>query len=574
MKCQLVNTNIKTNYGENLLKERGIEDIELFLNPTEECRQKGGLDYLQDGAALLNKVIKNNDSSILIVVDSDDDGFTSAAIMYQYIKRLNPNVLLQYCLHSGKQHGLEDHIDWLEQAPHYYDLVICPDSSSNDRIYHDRLGSAGTQVLVLDHHIMEEAKSDHAVIINNQISDKYKNKDLTGAGVVYQFCKYFDEFYGYDCAEEFIDLAALGIIGDMGSMLSLENRYFVYNGLQNINNFFFKALIDKQSYSMGGKVTPFSVAFYIVPLINAMIRVGSQEEKERLFDAFIDGERLIPSNKRGAKGTFEKNAIESARECTNAKAKQNRIKDAAVDRLIMKIHKHDLLNNRVLLVRLDDDDDFPAELNGLVAMTLAANFKKPTIVARLNEQGYVRGSARGLNESKLEDFRQFLIDSSMFEYAQGHANAFGCSILNDDLSQFHTYANEALKDIDFGENVYNVNFERYANDSDVQDLIMDIAKYENIWGTGNDEPLIYVKGINITKDDIQVIGSSKDTVKFLVNGVVYIQFHAKQLIEDLNKYPEMSLEVVGRANINKWGGYTTPQIFIKNYEIKRSDLAF
>lgn len=207
-------------------------------------------------------------------------------------------------------------------------------------------------------------------------------------------------------------------------------------------------------------------------------------------------------------------------------------------------------------------------------MTLAANFKKPTIVARLNEQGYVRGSARGLNESKLEDFRQFLIDSNMFEYAQGHANAFGCSILNDDLSQFHIYANEALKDIDFGENVYNVNFERYANDSDIQDLIMDIAKYENIWGTGNDEPLIYIKGINITKDDIQIIGSSKDTVKFLVNGVVYIQFHAKQLIEDLNKYPEMSLEVVGRANINEWGGYTTPQIFIKNYEIKRSDLAF
>ena len=105
----------------------------------------------------------------------------------------------------------------------------------------------------------------------------------------------------------------------------------------------------------------------------------------------------------------------------------------------------------------------------------------------------------------------------MFAYAQRHANAFGCSILNDDLSQFHNYANEALKDIDFGENVYNVNFERYANDSDIQDLIMDIAKYENIWGTGNDEPLIYIKGINITKDDIQIIGSSKDTVKLWVD---------------------------------------------------------
>ena len=78
---------------------------------------------------------------------------------------------------------------------------------------------------------------------------------------------------------------------------------------------------------MGGDVTPISVAFYIVPLMNAMIRMGTMDEKERLFLALIDGHRQVPCNKRGAKGTTEEVAIESLRECTNAKAKQGRITD-------------------------------------------------------------------------------------------------------------------------------------------------------------------------------------------------------------------------------------------------------
>ena len=90
----------------------------------------------------------------------------------------------------------------------------------------------------------------------------------------------------------------------------------------------------------------------------------------------------------------------------------------AVERLEAKIFKHDLLENKVLFVRLEDTERFPSELNGLIAMQLAAKYKKPTIVARLNEQGFDRGSARGMNQSELRDFREFLLGSGMFEYAQ------------------------------------------------------------------------------------------------------------------------------------------------------------
>ena len=358
-------------------------------------------------------------------------------------------------------------------------------------------------------------------------------------------------------------------------MLSLENRYIVHTGLNNINNYFFRALCEKQSFSMGGKVNPISVAFYITPLINAMIRAGAEDEKQRCFQAFIDGHALVESHKRGGKGTFEEVAIESARECTNARAKQNRILDKAVEELEIKIAKHDLLENKILFVRLEEDDQFPPELNGLVAMKLSAKYKKPTIVARLNSEGEIKGSSRGLNESELTSFKNFMDNSGYFTFTAGHDNACGIGILDKNLAAFHEYANKELADVDFGESWYEVNFERIAADSDIEDLIVDIANHDDLWGQQNNEPLIHIKDINITKNDIRIMGKDNSTVKIEKFGIAYMKFHAKDMIEELGKYPgEIKLEVVGRANVNYWGGYATPQIFISNYQIEDGTLGF
>lgn len=574
MKYRLVNPELNSPYLENLLRERGVEDVKEYIKPTQNyLNDPAKLDNIEKGAELYLNVIKHN-GNILIVVDSDCDGFTSATIIYQYTKKIAPEIKISYLLHEGKQHGLQDHIDTILDKGDSYDLIILPDSSSNDYKYHEQLKDIRIPALVLDHHLTDVEISDNAVVINNQLSKNYPNKELTGAGVTYQFCRYIDNLLKVDYADCFMDLAAWGIIGDMGSVLEMENRYIIEKGLSNIHNFFFQTLIDKQSYSMNDKVNSTTVAFYIVPLINAMIRVGTMEEKERLFGAFIDGTKKVSSNKRGAKGAEELLAVESARECTNAKNRQNKIKDNAVNSLEAKIYKLGLIDNKVLFVRLDDDDDFPSELNGLVAMQLSAKFKKPTIVARLNEEGFIRGSARGLNESELSDFKTFLTDSGYFEYALGHANAFGCSINNKYLSDFHNYANDKLKDIDFGENVYNVNFISSANNKELEKIVNDLGSYPQLWGQHNPEPLIYIKDINLTPNDIQIIGKNKDTVKFEKFGITYIQFHAKQLIEDLSNLNDIKMEIVGKANINEWMGRITPQVFIEGYEVSDGTYSF
>lgn len=572
MKINLVNEDFRSDYLKNLLATRGIDEINNFINPPsgyllDPCL----LDNIAAGRALLDETLKKLNSEILLVVDCDVDGFTSAAIIYLYIKAIKPQQTIYYVLHEHKQHGLQDHIDDILREESKFDLIILPDSSSNDYEYHEKLGQLGTKCLVLDHHEIDKDQSisKYACIINNQISQFYPNKDLTGAGVTWQFCRYHERFIDSYCpiTRNLIDLAALGICGDMGSVLSLENRYIMKKGFSNIQNYFFKCAVDKQSYSMNGVVNPTTVAFYIVPMINAIIRVGTMDEKVRLFQGFIDGHMKVPCNKRGAQGTTEEVAIESLRECTNAKAKQNRIVDQMVSKLEQKIYKHDLLDNKILFIRLEDDDDLPSEINGLLAMKLAARFKHPTIVARLNEEGYDRGSIRNVADCELTDLKAFLNNSGYFEYVQGHANAAGASILDKDLRAFHEYANKELKDINFNEGAYDVNFIRSADDTDIAALVTEIGLYPELWGQKNPEPLIYVKNIYVKPDDIKIMGANKDTVKIIVNDIAYMKFHASNMIEELNHCNEIKMNIVGRANLNEWGGVITPQIFIENYEI-------
>ena len=46
-----------------------------------------------------------------------------------------------------------------------------------------------------------------------------------------------------------------------------------------------------------------------------------------------------------------------------------------------------------------------------------------------------------------------------------------------------------------------------------------------------------------------------------------MKFHAKEFIEDLEKYEQIKLNIIGKPNVNEWMGNLTPQIFIEDYEV-------
>ena len=80
---------------------------------------------------------------------------------------------------------------------------------SNDYAYHKKLKEQGRTVIVLDHHLADHISED-AIIINNQLSN-YPNKEFSGAGITWQFCRYLDKLTKNNYADEFLDLVALGL---------------------------------------------------------------------------------------------------------------------------------------------------------------------------------------------------------------------------------------------------------------------------------------------------------------------------------------------------------------------------
>lgn len=183
------------------------DDIPHYLNTTwDDVIPPATIARIHEGAQMLIRHIKNNDL-IFVQVDSDCDGYTSAALLINYLNRLFPyhtqsNVI--YRVQDGKEHGL-----FLDRIPEGVKLVIAPDSSSNDYQEHEILYNKGIDVLVIDHHNAEKV-SEYACIINNQLCD-YPTKSLSGVGMVYKFCSYIDDLLNTDIADDYLDLVAVGL---------------------------------------------------------------------------------------------------------------------------------------------------------------------------------------------------------------------------------------------------------------------------------------------------------------------------------------------------------------------------
>ena len=559
------------NYSpmQQILVNRGIDvkDIEHYLKTSDaDILNPDLLDNMEEGVKRLVSAIKNQEKMFLIV-DCDADGFTASAALVNYIYKVFPSAmdLLSIQLHEGKEHGIEE--KWLEEiVANEYKLVICPDASSNDYNQHKFLKDNGIDVLVLDHHDAEEV-SENAIIINNQLSD-YPNKTLSGVGIVYKFCSKIDELMKIKEADTILDLVSLGMIADMMDMRNFETKHLIQKGLTRIENPFFKALVERQAYSIGETVTPIGVAFYIAPLINATIRVGTQNEKEVMFKAMLNhcAYDMIPSTKRGEKGKTETIVTQAVRNATNVRNRQKKARDNGFEYVEQIIAANNLDKNKIIVVQVSEDLD--KNLTGLIANQLMAKYQKPVLLVRETDEGLLQGSARGYDKSELKDLKSFLLESGFMEYAEGHAAAMGVGIYKDKVNALVDYSNTVLANYDFSA-CYDVDYEYMSNDFKAQDII-DIGSMKSLWGKGVDEAMVVIKGIKITSNNITLMSANKNpTIKItLQNGTSLIKFGASQSeFESLKSSGYTEIDIIGTCAINEWQGMITPQILIKDYEV-------
>ena len=574
-------TKLYSKFDENtpmlnrVLINRGVPINELrhYMNTTDrdinDFLSLGEDDLKQAAVHLCNTI--QEDKSCLIIVDADCDGYTSSAILINYLHHWVPSWTerkLKWFLHSGKQHGLSDCI---EEAL-CYDLIICPDSSSNDYDYHQRLSDAGISVIVLDHHEAPE-KSKYATIINNQLSD-YPNKDLSGAGITWQFCRYLDHMLEDNYANELLDLNALGNCGDMMSMLSIETKHLINKGFlgENIKNPFIYHMAQKNAFKLGNEITPMGAAFYIVPFVNAMVRSGTQEEKDILFRAMLNYKAFektaeIKYNKpTGKEITVVERAISV---CEAVKRRQTKIETDTMEFIEKKIKENNMMEHKVLLFLLEPGQ-VDRNVAGLVANKIMAKYQRPCcILTRVDNEGILsfQGSARGCDKVGITEFKDICAATGYTMYEAGHQGAFGLGILEDNIENFVKATDLSLADMS-DEPVYYIDHIFHGNDVDCNQ-ILEIANHPELWGSRMDEPYMMIEDLVVTNDMVNVYEKKTNTLKItLPNGLALIKFNITDDERDMFKGDGcIRLNIVGQCRKNEWMGNVSAQMEIKDYDI-------
>ena len=562
---------------EQVFYNRGftsIEDIEHYLNTNyDDILDPKKIANVEEGARMLISHIASN-HDVLLQIDSDADGFTSSAILMNYLNCLFPSFVqnhIRYWVHDSKAHGI-DEMGITETTK----LVIAPDSSSNEYDKHKELEEKGIDILIIDHHNAPEV-SPYACVINNQLCD-YPTKSLSGAGMVYKFCSYIDQLLGVNYADQYLDLATLGIIADVMDLRDFETKEIISEGMKNIRNPFLKLVIDNDEryFPKGKPISIKSIAWSIGPLVNAVTRIGTIEEKILLFESMLEYKAYeqIASTKRGCKGQLETRVEQSARTCKNVKSRQDKARDSLFASIEQRIKDENLLENKILAIRLGETTSMTKNITGLVANKLMSKYQRPVLLLshfeETTEDGNVEvswaGSGRNYPVDELPSLQEFLIESELINFAQGHDNALGVSIPYHNFNPFVDYANEKLKDVEFivkhdVDLIYPMDLGH--NSQAVGNDIYSLAELKAVWGQGVEEPKIALTGVRLTAGNMHLMGAKKNTWKITTDSnLSMIKFGGSEEEFDnlIEPYGSVTIDLVGTCEINDWND--APQINI------------
>lgn len=497
----------------NMLQNRNLtkEEANSLLNPTKKMvEDTSHYKNLNNGIDMYLKTIEEG-GLIATLVDVDADGYLSSSIAYQFTVDELGYENMVYIIKDNKAHGLTDElIDKLSKSD--VKLLIIPDAGSENYKLLKQVSELDINVLILDHHIIEftqeEQQSLHNVVIVNNQDGQVENIYLSGTGVTYKFFKEVAKIKKIKLGNKYIDLVALSLITDVCDMkMSYENRYFLSEGskISKITNDFIGFVATKLKKKKRDKFTITDFGFQLGPKINSIIRYGTIEEKEMLFNALI-----------GCTDTIEGLTYQEMTYKTGDRYQRNQRN--AVNEIVPQlqdiIEKNHLDTNPVIFI--DVTDVVNSNIRGLVCNKLIDKYKRPVMVSSL-DNGYYAGSSRGYETEQLSDFKEFCEQTNLFEYLKGHANAHGHKIKKENVPLFLDYCKNTL-DIQHNSQIEIEGI--YNREIPLEDLLC-ISEYEELWCNQISIPKYLLTDVCITEKDIERTGNSTYVIK--LGEIAYIK---------------------------------------------------
>lgn len=552
--------NKKDSLADRIAKIRGIEDVDRFLNPTrEELCDPYLMKNIEAAANRIAEAISQG-QRIIASSDPDADGLASLAIMIRYLKRHGADVDYIYG-QRGDGHGIEnmiylqplkenekpskperhelnsDNIKKIMQA----DLLLLLDSSSSDTEACKRIAEWGTDIIILDHHRIEQ-DNPHVILVNPQQKGcKYPNKHLSGAGVVFKTLQVLEDTLDADVEVnpfDYIDLVAVGMYADVMRIDVHENRYLIMEGMRNMKNMGLVTILKSAKADLF-RINSSTIGFTLGPLLNGVTRM---DRIELAIEILLQDE---------------------AKACQKLRREMSKVNDLRKARqtALAESYEHQVDPSKKVLMVLDDQSS--KGFNGMIAQQLADRFKRPVIVGRVHK-GKVSGSFRSYGDFHFQNFlKGFGNIKSM-----GHPTAGGIEVKEELLNGLMEYIEEHMPDSDSLEP--SVEYDLEMNPKEAKQAIKTIEQFNLL--TGNGFPAITVRITDLSVDDVLVLGETRNTVKIKTfEGVELIKFRVNEFYgADLEVFDSVS--AIGQLQNNIFYNFQTkkttitPQLIVEDYK--------
>jgi single-stranded-DNA-specific exonuclease len=494
---------------KQLLIDRGIKDKESFLNPdfTRDLLDPYLIKDMAKAVKRIKQALKNGEK-IGIVADYDADGIPGAAILYKTLWFIGTEAYV-YIPSRDDGYGLSKKgVD--ELAKSGCKLLITIDLGIVNKCEVEYAIKLGLDVIITDHHEIQKRllPQKTVAILHTHLSPKYKNQNLSGAGVAYKLAQALvSKLTTYNLQHTtylkwLLDLAAISTICDIVPLTG-ENRVIAKYGLMVLNktkNIGLKCMYAKANI-LDKNIDTYVVGFLIGPRINA---------PGRMKDATASFKLLTTKN------------IQEAETLAGQLEKSNQHRQEELKRTLEEarahILKHKLHQHKIILIA---GEGWSSGIIGLVAGKLMEEYCRPVII--FNKDGEtLKGSARSIEKFHILD----ALEEAKFHLTKfgGHARAAGLTLENKNFDMLYEIlrasANKKIADNDL---IAQIKIDAIINPKDINFKLIDILKKFEPFGLGNPRPVFLMKDLEVT--NINTVGTDKKHLKLNLASTPYTINH-------------------------------------------------
>lgn len=481
------------------------KDVERFINPClDQLRNPFDFEKMEEAVDKIIK-LKEKNQRIYIYGDYDVDGITAASFLVLVFREIGIDTRYYIPSRMEENYGLDKKtIDFIDERKGKMVITVDTGANSIEDIRYAK--SLGIEVIVTDHHKSTKEKSDEEyILINPKLSENYKFKYLSGAGVALKLAQ--GVYRKLNISEEklykYLDIVMIGTVADVVPMID-ENRVIISKGLQVLKETKVKGLIYLIKYLkfQNKNINTTDVSYFISPLINSLGRIGVSKIGA---DFFIEEDDFKIYN-----------IIEEMKKTNKIRRKlEKKIYDEAIE----LIEKKDNFKN-LSYIFLTSKNWHPGVI-GVVSSRLSIKFGVPVILVAI-KNGVGKASCRSNNGVNIfnifKDMESKLVRFGGHDLAAGFIAEVGKlkeieNEFSQEIEKLKTEREEKILEVDLELSIDDIN----------EDILEDI-KILSPYGLENQQPLFMDKGVyikNVEKFGVEdrhfngIIGKNKKEYPFI-----------------------------------------------------------